>query len=357
MTMAKTIDSADLFYKSGGSDKEYHVQLVEEAGSYLVNFQYGRRGSTLNPGCKTKAPVTEEAARKVFNKIVAEKTSEGYTQGAATGGTYTASGPKDPPPMAERTIPQLLNPIGEEEVERYLRDDAFGAQEKKDGKHQMIRKTASSAVATNKKGIEVGYPTGWAESLQAGLYDGEAIGDIFHMFDILEYGARDLRPLGYLYRYNFLAGLHTGNIRVVPLAIGYAAKKALYDKLAAGKKEGIVFKRLDAPFKAGRPSSGGDFLKCKFYAEASCIVAAGREGKRSVALELIDASGKRVSVGNVTIPPNKDVPGVNSVCEVRYLYAYPGGSLYQPNYKDPRDDIDVSECLMTQLKYKAEEVD
>lgn len=75
--MGKTLESASLFYKSGASDKEYHLQLVEEAGGCLVNFQYGRRGSTLlNPGCKTKAPVSEEAARKVFNKIVAEKTSE-----------------------------------------------------------------------------------------------------------------------------------------------------------------------------------------------------------------------------------------------------------------------------------------
>jgi len=256
--------------------------------------------------------------------------------------------------MAERTIPQLLNPIGEDEVERYLSDDAWGAQEKKDGKHQMIRKTASTAVATNKKGIEIGYPTGWAEDLtKTGLFDGEAIGGTFHVFDILEYGAKDLRPLGYMYRYNFLSGLHTGSIRVVPLAIGYAAKKALYDKLRAEKREGIVFKKLDAPFKAGRPSSGGDMLKHKFTAEASCIVAAGREGKRSVALELIDDSGKRVAVGNVTIPPNKDVPAVGTVVEIRYLYAYPGGSLFQPICLGPRDDVDPAACTIGQLKCKA----
>jgi len=358
--MGKTLESADLFFKSGGSDKEYHLQLVEEAGSYLVNFQYGRRGSTLNTGCKTKAPVPEESARKVFNKIVAEKTSEGYTQGAASGGTYTASDPKAPPPMAERTIPQLLNPIGEEEVERYLRDDAYGAQEKKDGKHLMVKNASGTLTATNKKGIEVGYPTAYASDLtQSGLYDGESIGDTYHVFDILEHGARDLRRMGYLIRHDFLATLFKGNdkgaVKFVPLAIGYAEKKALYDKLVAGKKEGIVFKKLDAPFTAGRPSTGGPFLKHKFYAEASCIVAAGREGKRSVGLELIDDTGKRVAVGNVTIPPNKDVPAVGSVVEIRYLYMYKGGSLYQPNYKEPRDDIDPEECLMTQLKYKAEE--
>jgi len=358
--MGKTLESADLFFKSGASDKEYHLQLVEEAGGCLVNFQYGRRGSTLNPGCKTKTPVPEEAARKVFNKIIAEKTSEGYILGGANHNDYVSSGPKTPPPMAERTIPQLLNPIGEEEVERYLRDDAYGAQEKKDGKHLMVKNASGTLTATNKKGIEVGYPTAYASDLtQSGLYDGESIGDTYHVFDILEHGARDLRRMGYLIRHDFLATLFKGNdkgaVKFVPLAVGYAAKKALYDKLVAGKKEGIVFKRLDAPFTAGRPSSGGDMLKCKFYATASCLVVAGRDGKRSVGLELLDDSGKRIPVGNVTIPPNKDIPAVGAVVEIRYLYAYQGGSLYQPNYLEPRDDIDVSECLMKQLKYKAEE--
>jgi bifunctional non-homologous end joining protein LigD len=357
--MSKTIDSADLFFKSGSSDKEYHLQLVEDNGGYLVNFQYGRRGSTLNPGCKTKAPVSLEAARKVFNKIVAEKTSEGYTVGASTGGDYTSAAAKPTTPLADRVIPQLLNPIGEDEVERYLRDDSWGAQEKKDGKHQMIHKTASTITATNKKGIEIGYPTAYADGLpQVGLYDGEAIGDSYHVFDLLEYDTKDLRLLGYGERYKYLEGMlkdSKGSVKLVPLVTGYVAKKALYDRLRAEKKEGIVFKKLSAKFTPGRPSTGGDMVKLKFYAEASCIVAAGREGKRSVGLELIDGAGKRVSVGNVTITPNKDVPKVGAVVEIRYLYAYMGGSLYQPQYKEPRDDIDVAECLMTQLKYKAEE--
>jgi bifunctional non-homologous end joining protein LigD len=61
-------------------------------------------------------------------------------------------------------------------------------------------------------------------------------------------------------------------------------------------------------------------------------------------------------VGNVTIPPNKDVPAVGSVIEVRYLYAYEGGSLYQPTYKGVRDDVDTEECRMNQLIYKKEQI-
>jgi bifunctional non-homologous end joining protein LigD len=58
-----------------------------------------------------------------------------------------------------------------------------------------------------------------------------------------------------------------------------------------------------------------------------------------------------IPVGNCTIPPNKEVPAAG-VVEIRYLYAYEGGSLYQPTYIGVRDDLIVADCLITQLKYK-----
>ena len=39
--------------------------------------------------------------------------------------------------------------------------------------------------------------------------------------------------------------------------------------------------------------------------------------------------------------------------KVRYLYAYPGGSLYQAAYLGERDDLDTGDCVLKQLKYKA----
>ena len=90
------------------------------------------------------------------------------------------------------------------------------------------------------------------------------------------------------------------------------------------------------------------------HATASCVVAAVSATKRSVALELAgEGGGDRVPVGNVTIPPNHAVPRPGDVVEVRYLYAYPGGSLYQPLYLGRRDDVKPEECLLSQLKFKA----
>jgi bifunctional non-homologous end joining protein LigD len=41
------------------------------------------------------------------------------------------------------------------------------------------------------------------------------------------------------------------------------------------------------------------------------------------------------------------------VIEVRYLYAYPNGALYQPVYQGVREDKNYDECMISQLKYKA----
>jgi bifunctional non-homologous end joining protein LigD len=59
----------------------------------------------------------------------------------------------------------------------------------------------------------------------------------------------------------------------------------------------------------------------------------------------------------VTIPPNQAIPAVGAIVEIRYLYAFRGGSVYQPVYIGERDDIDASACVADQLKFKREESD
>ena len=73
--------------------------------------------------------------------------------------------------------------------------------------------------------------------------------------------------------------------------------------------------------------------------------------QRSVSLTLLDST-MRIGVGNVTIPPNQPLPEKGQVVEVRYLYAYEGGSLYQPTYLGVRTDLNDEDCSLGQLKYK-----
>ena len=357
-----------MYFKEGSSDKEYTLQIVEcdapLTGMYLVNFQYGRRGSTLIPGTKTPTAVSLETAQKIYNKLVAEKIGKGYKVMVGEDNKDYVSVANIPETKKVIFVPQLLNPIDESEIEQYLKDDSYGTQEKINGKHQAFSKKAGQVQVTNKKGQVIGYPETLSKALQSVvtcLIDSEAVGETYYAFDLLDSVDKDMRNLPYLNRYKALESAFALNIfkgttiTLVPLAIGYKDKKAMYDKLKAENKEGIVFKKLDSKYSPGRPSSKGPMLKAKFYAELSARVCQGREGKRSIGLELLNDKGIWVNVGNCTIGGTKPIPSIGSIVEIKYLYCLPGGSLYQPSYKEPRDDIDADECLMTQIKYKPEE--
>lgn len=112
-----------------------------------------------------------------------------------------------------------------------------------------------------------------------------------------------------------------------------------------------MFKHVDALYTPGRPNSGGSQLKYKFCETASFIVAKPN-GKRSVSLLLFEGDKVRPA-GNVTIPPNHDMPAAGDVVEVRYLYAFPeSGCIYQLVYLGKREDIRAAECTTSQLKFK-----
>jgi bifunctional non-homologous end joining protein LigD len=182
------------------------------------------------------------------------------------------------------------------------------------------------------------------------------VGDVLHAFDLLEWDGQDYRIHPYLRRFVILSNLLTKpditHIEFVETATDPANKERLFRQLQAGKKEGVVFKRLDAPYTPGLPNSGGTQLKHKFYATCSAVVSK-INGKRSVELQLFSRE-RWLPVGNVTIPPNFNVPAVAEVVEIRYLYAFrESNALYQPVYLGPRTDVEPHECVLSQLKYKS----
>ncbi|MEL6987677.1 MAG: hypothetical protein AAGK97_07570, partial [Bacteroidota bacterium] len=60
-----------LHYRDEKSDKVYEVELYHIQGNeFIVNFRYGRRGSTLKEGTKTVFPVNREKAETVFADLV-----------------------------------------------------------------------------------------------------------------------------------------------------------------------------------------------------------------------------------------------------------------------------------------------
>jgi bifunctional non-homologous end joining protein LigD len=189
------------------------------------------------------------------------------------------------------------------------------------------------------------------------ILDGECISDEFYAFDLLLIDKDDMRGQRYGERYlrlmNVLASFQHRHISLAQTAFTGKQKRDMFDQLKKADAEGVVFKQIDAPYTPGRPASGGPQLKHKFCATASFIV--GKiNAKRSIGLLLFDGD-KIKSAGNVTIPPNHEIPAPGWIVECRYLYANrESGAIYQPVYLGVRDDITGEECNTTQLKFKSE---
>ena len=195
----ETLERVSLYYREGSSDKVYQAAIEPAGNQFFVTFAYGRRGSTLTSGTKTASPVDYDTAKKIFAKVVTEKKAKGYTEGV--GGTPYEHTDK----QASGILPQLPNPVEEAEVELFLRDDSYCAQEKFDGRHLLVRKQDDDLAGINKKGLIIGLPQTVADEFRtmSGSFipDGESIGDDYHVFDLLELDGENLRPLPYRERF------------------------------------------------------------------------------------------------------------------------------------------------------------
>lgn len=359
----EVIDSIELRYRQGASDKVYKAAVERSGDGCVVNFAYGRRGAALNTGSKTKQPVPCAEALAIYRKLVASKTAKGYNvfaPGAANGETAAGIATAADAGRDTGLRPQLLNPVNETEAEAYLADSRWCVQEKYDGRRTLLVKGSTGTfAAANRKGLLIAHG-GTVEAALADVpgpfvIDGELVGETLYAFDLLQSPAGDMRKLPYSRRLYELesrfGGIKSAAFTVAPAITGSSAKRAFVESLKAAGREGAVFKDRLAPWTAGRPASGGPALKLKFWETCSCIVTAAHAGRRSVGLALGGCG-----VGNVTVPPNFGMPEPGQVVEVRYLYVTgPGGSLYQPVYLGPRDDIDPDDCTVERqrLKYKA----
>ncbi len=108
ITASTLLPKISLICKENSSDKEYHLQVLEKDDGYVVNFQYGRAGGTMNPGTKTASPISLDKATKIFHKLVAEKVAKGYREAGTTTAIteYVDS-------LDSGNRPQLLNAIDE----------------------------------------------------------------------------------------------------------------------------------------------------------------------------------------------------------------------------------------------------
>jgi bifunctional non-homologous end joining protein LigD len=361
-----------LFFQEGNSDKVYYARIVPAgANVYDVVVQWGRRGSTLSSGKKAvKVPL--EKAQVTLDRLVREKTNKGYEAM-----TSTVKPAEVAPPVGEGSgskaggvrkkvgrVAQLLNPVEVHEVERLLSDDKVLAQQKLDGNRVLCHVEDGEVLPTNRSGQKTNVPAKVLNGLihlpKGTVVDGEVVGDVYWLFDVLQFGERDVTGHSYFERFTLLADeLEPGlsdPVQVLESALTTKQKRGLYERLQASSAEGIVFKRKDAPYTPGRPSSGGTQLKCKFVSSADVVLVenAGNAYRMQVFHE-----GKPFDVGKVFSGTTNESRahidaalgrGERLVAEVRYLYATADSQLFQPIFVRVRSDKKEKECVRAQLK-------
>ena len=360
-------ENIQLNYVQGSSDKVYHAALIESKDGWLVNFGYGRRGKPLKTGTKTAQPIPYDQAKRAYNKLVTEKQAKGYTadsSGTPFQGSHTA-------PKRTRWLPQLLNPIEKEDLTEVLSRfrGEVALQTKHDGERRLIIYEDGKLFGGNRRGLTVDlHPTIQAaferliskHDLKDFVFDAEDMGKYVIIFDVLKYDNSSLTNLPFRDRVEVLHRL-----KYMPASCGivgtlffdlpsyYTQIQSIQNhaqSLELNNAEGVVLRNPRAPYEVGRPNSWGNCLKLKFYASATCMVGSVHLTKRSIGIEVLDGYAI-YDIGNCTIPPNYDMPAEGDMVEIKYLYAYREGSLYQPQYKGVRLDK-TSPDTIESLKYK-----
>jgi bifunctional non-homologous end joining protein LigD len=363
-----------LFFQEGNSDKVYYAKIVPAgAGVFDVVVQWGRRGSTLQSGKKAlKVPL--EKAEATVAKLKREKMNKGYEEM-----TSAVKPAEVAPPMGEGSgskatgvrkrvgrVAQLLSPIDVADVERYLTDDAIYAQQKLDGARVLCHVVDGEVLPTNRNGQK----TAMASSVLKGLIhlpdgtvvDGEVMrgedgGEVYWLFDVLEFAGEDVSGEPYAQRFTRLTdeiepGL-SEPVLVLETATTTKQKRALYERLMSAGAEGIVFKQKKAPWTAGR---GTTQVKCKFVAAADVLIV---ENAGNAYRMQVYEKGTLRDVGNVFSGTTNEsraaldaqlAKGKKVVAEVRYLYATDSMNLFQPVFVRARTDKAEKDCVIDQLK-------
>jgi bifunctional non-homologous end joining protein LigD len=164
--------------------------------------------------------------------------------------------------------------------------------------------------------------------------------------------------------------------------------KALFTAAQEQGLEGIVAKRLDAPYVSGRSAA---WVKIKAFKTMDCVIGGwtegqgGRHGTLGALIVGVYTDGKLMPVGHVgsgfddrtlrdllatlkehqsPTSPFAVVPKVNQpatwcfpdlVCEVRYAEITRDGTLRHPTYLGLRSDVDPKECTGQEIAASAKQ--
>jgi bifunctional non-homologous end joining protein LigD len=257
---------------------------------------------------------------------------------------------------------ELLTEIGRENAEQLLKDNNFWLQKKLDGERRQFARTVDGElISYNRSGNYKTYPNPLNVAFErvpwrSFLMDGELIGDIFYAFDLLQVNGVVIAPKPYRTRYAELADLdcfeNPGSlVRLAPTFLTTKAKTGWMAKYMEYRAEGVVFKRITAPYRADR---AGQHFKYKFWKKAACIVTCvGRDGKATMDLAMANLNtNKIIPVGRCSTNGKKPTPQPGDIVEIKFLYAADRNEprLYQPELLRPMPKLVPRDCSLDQLE-------
>lgn len=386
MQTSTTLPTITLHSTVGGSDKLYQLTIVsaEQPDTYNLVYANGRRTGTLTPGKnpKNSTPLSFAQANTELEGLKRHQISRGYhLLGNCSVCAHERVAVIEPTPSL--SLPsinascQLLTLLPKSDdcrtledflkiCQPFLNDSQYCAEQKFDGDRVLLYlDTEGNVTAYNRTEGVRGISRAVINELQRFrlnaplMLDGESIGDKFHVFDLLEFQGIDIRPLPFEHRNAQLGTLFNQAPNLTALIptktfFSTADKTALLIQMFEEQKEGIVFKKLSAPYRSYRAP---DQFKVKFVSEATFIVTELRpNGKNSVTISLLNQASQIVSAGHVSIRPCIKQVNVNDLLDVRYLYARrSSGHIVQAVAQRIRTDISREECTTAQLKYKEAE--
>ena len=360
--------SASLFFSDlatgGTSNKEYRLHVIKQGSGYVVNFQYGRIGGTLQSGTMTKAgPVSFDEATKLFDRKYQEQFNQGYrprtgeAQAAApVAAPQAAIGQRTPYPI------EALEEIEDHEADIYLHSLKYWLQKKNNGEFRQIQKLANGTyLGFNKLGNVVSdLPREIVHELdkmkaKTFFVAGELMGNRWVGENLLELDGEDYSRHSYSERFDELEGLILAKARHVTITATWKGVRDKLEGVAALKNsraEGEVYKLISAIYQPGK---SGQHKKHKYVKTLSALVTAiGHDDHNSATIGLYEGN-KIIEVGHCSLNGKQEVK-VGAVVEVNYLYATEGKRLVQarlPKGKRAiRTDVNPRECTTAQMIYQ-----
>jgi len=359
--MSETLPTVTLHSTEGNSDKIFKIWVIANPnGTFDLKTEYGRRLGTMSYGGKKN--LTYEAVIKAYKKLQNEKITGKSHYRPIDGNDEQARVVFSEHNGKHSGVPvKLLNAIDEDELHACLRQPGrYAYQEKYDGHRRLFKTEGGTTIGINRRKLIVPLTGDIVEDAQKlnddAIVDCEIIqNQTLYAFDVQRLNGKDLTKLGFVERATALRQamlqIDSPVIHFVPFCVGSEAEcTAFVENVRDHDGEGVVVTEVNAPYRDGRPASGGHSLKFKFWNELSAVCLAHND-QNSVVMGLLDNNGAWIDVGNLTVT---SYPPIGSIMEIRYQYCYPlpGGCLNQATLKFLRDDIDKNACTVDQLVFK-----